>query len=625
MKILQQTDIENTHALQKRHPDVYKDFFSNADLVVSADLAYDLLPALSWMDGGMALYHKVPFKAYISITANQAKNRVIFGKVLSYIPHHDTFEQTDEVLNAWKDGLTYLSQELVRLYGQNVFRGITVNFLLEQANNTGLEASLGTLLAAAATLWTGVVSPLEFEQFSQLTSRTLWDHRHKDGDAYRRLHALSMKLLRRLSHGRMVSGATVLKTVIASTTPMVYWTQTRGGSEEDTEPGRFPLEIGTRLDLFDKMRWWGARLDELEKVSGPFPLDALAIFPGTSGADNFDILETRGNDILQNVAKTQDQAAGWMASFVTEPTETGTPAFMDTKTRGSYWHAFAAGQSVSIVAFVQHLINAYKQRASSQELETLLDAINATEHLNDPFVERVSSNIQELERAIFVFAKATGLSVAVRKLSVSSNDRYLMVFGEKGKLREKVSMMMDAIRAYSPNARLVFASWRDGWGQDGVKVEQFVSQGAYSAFVNQHAVRQTVWDTRGRQVKKIVTNSDVDAHAFDLLLNRINGKISIGGKGCTSKELLSQKATIEILRVLLTNDDFTAKNDQFPASSYAKYRNEFQGKISAPLSALVRQRTGKDISFVIEGGLTAFTVRLHSGGTSVCLLEPIQA
>lgn len=625
MKTLKQADSENTRALQKRHPDVYKDFFSNADLVISADLAYDLMPALSWMDGGMAMYHKVPFKAYVSISANRTKGRAMFGKILSFLPNKDAFEQTDETLNAWVEGLDYLSEELARLYGHEVFNGITVNFLLEQARSTGFEASLGTLLAVAATLWTGGITPSGLEQFSQIPSHTLWDRGQTDGDSYRRLHALSMKLLRRLSHTRIVSGATTFKTIVASTTPVVYWTQTRGGKEDDIEPGRFPLEIGKQLDLFDKMQWWGARLDELEKVSGQFPLDAFAIFPGTRGADNFDILETRGNDILQNIAKTQDQAASWMALFATEPLETGAPSFMDTKTYGSYWHAFAAGQCVSIVAFVQRLINMYKHKSSLQELDSILDAINATEHLNDPFVERVSPNVQELERAIFSFAKEAGIPVAVRKLSVSSNDRYIMVFGEKGKLREQATMMMDAIRVSSPNARLVFASWRDGWGQDGVKVEQFVSQGIYSVFVNQHAVRQTVWDARGRQVTKMTTKNDVDASVFDIFLNRTNSKIHINGEGCVSKELPSQKAAIEILRVLLMSEDFTAKNSQFPESSYAKYRNEFQGKISAPLAALVQERTGKDFSFFIEGGLTSFTVRLHTGGASVCLIELLQA
>lgn len=615
--------IENTQAIKKRHPEVYKDFFSNADLVVSADMAYDLLPALSWMDGGIALFHKVPFKAYISIKANQTKGRVEFGKVLSYISHKDVFEQTDEFLNSWENGLTYLSDEFARMHGKDLFNGITVNFLLEQAKSSGFETSLGTLLAMAAAIWTGEVAPSEFEKFSQLPSRALWDREQKDGASYRRLHALSMKLLRRFSNARLVSGATTFKTAIASTTPLVYWTQTRGGGEDDPEPGRFPLDISKQLDLFDKMQWWGARLGELEKVSGPFPLDVLAIFPGASGADNFDILERRGRDILQNITETQVQAAKWLASFGEQKMETGAPVFMDTKTRGSYWHAFAAGQSISIVAFVQRLINAYKQRSSLQELEILLDAINATEHLNDPFVEHMSSHVKELERAIFAFAKEAGIPVAVRKLSISSNDRYLMVFGEKGKLRELALKMMDAVRVSSPNVRLAFASWRDGWGQDGVKVEQFVSKGVYSAFVNQHAVRQTVWDARGRQVVKITTKSNVDASAYDLLLNRTNGKIFIGGEGCTSKDMPSQKAAIEILRAMLMSEELTAKNSQFPKSSYASYRNEFQGKISAPLVALVLERTGKDLTFLIEGGLTAFTVRLHTGGASICLLEPL--
>jgi len=79
-------------------------------------------------------------------------------------------------------------------------------------------------------------------------------------------------------------------------------------------------------------------------------------------------------------------------------------------------------------------------------------------------------------------------------------------------------------------------------------------------------------------------------------LDKIANKIYINGKPITSKQLVSQTSTIDVLEALLDAQGTSIHSKQLASSSYTKQKNQMVGKILLPLKELSKSVFDKDIA-----------------------------
>lgn len=177
-----------------------------------------------------------------------------------------------------------------------------------------------------------------------------------------------------------------------------------------------------------------------------------------------------------------------------------------------------------------------------------------------------------------------------------------------GEARQKIEKISEGF--------LDYASWRDGVEARGVIVEQDLKTNLSSEFIKKGMYQLTEFDS-GNTLVKIITKDELGKLKQGLVLDNDRKKLLFNGKSPDSKKIFSQKATVEIMKTILSKKDFKLKNSELP-SSYGKSRFDLQSKVIKPLSKL----TG--LEFEITGGMyDDFSLKLKPFDLTIFVLEKI--
>lgn len=129
------------------------------------------------------------------------------------------------------------------------------------------------------------------------------------------------------------------------------------------------------------------------------------------------------------------------------------------------------------------------------------------------------------------------------------------------------------------NTFFPYLSWRDGHSDVWLRVDQHLDQWIFWEYVSKTSV---FFESQG--VRVITQHSDALAAETDnLILDNIHKKVHYKWEKLTHKHLRSQSATVEIVTVLIEAQWASVHNTDFPISSYSKNKNEMIGKIIQPL------------------------------------------
>lgn len=87
------------------------------------------------------------------------------------------------------------------------------------------------------------------------------------------------------------------------------------------------------------------------------------------------------------------------------------------------------------------------------------------------------------------------------------------------------------------------------------------------------------------EVMKLTTNG--------FLLDGVSKKIYYDGKKLTSKDIVSQSTTVDVLLMLFDNVDKDISNESLERSSYSRNKNEMLSKVVLPFKKFVKSKTQK--------------------------------
>jgi len=270
------------------------------------------------------------------------------------------------------------------------------------------------------------------------------------------------------------------------------------------------------------------------------------------------------------------------------------------------------GQFFKDGAQEEKLVLFFKILNQFHNLLTLMDVSNSTIDLISRLIHQYS--IKGGEREIGI--KITGVG--------QGGD--LLVTTPYGFLRHSIDQVISEVRKITrADIWLDYASWIDGHDNQGLRLEQDVSQRIFFPSLARNHYLLSSWRS-GVLTETIIRQKDLHRiiPKIDLFLDQVHNRVFIRGNHLCSKELPSQKATVMILKSLLKSKNFLIKNNQIPSSSYRYSRYDLQGKITTPLAKAIKRRLSQEILLRVSGGMyDNFSLEMKPNGLLIALLEKI--
>ena len=179
---------------------------------------------------------------------------------------------------------------------------------------------------------------------------------------------------------------------------------------------------------------------------------------------------------------------------------------------------------------------------------------------------------------------------------------------KNGKSQTTLQKVLDQLHSDGNLISLDYASWRDGYSSNGVRVEQYITERLYSDYTKEGSV--LFMDSFGASYSsdyEAIIESEKDC----ILLDTIQGRVYIKGMRLTSKDIHSQNTTIDMLKILLENIGKEVPNTYLPVSTYSQNKNEILGKVVLPIRKLAKEHFWQELSLVCSWWITDYYLRLE--------------
>jgi hypothetical protein len=255
--------------------------------------------------------------------------------------------------------------------------------------------------------------------------------------------------------------------------------------------------------------------------------------------------------------------------------------------------------------------------ANNVLIERFFNTINQYQSLLQ-FLEITTPDIDRIYSAVHKMAnKVDNIVGSGCKISGVGKGGEMLFAVSYGAYRDKIVSMIADLRAnHGTDVVLEYSSWQDGIGAGGLTVEQSLSRGIkYTGLENDS--RLLCIYAPAITGTKLISDDDKSIKELDLVLDNVNRKIFVRGEAVSSKQLSSQKATIEILKQLLENNERKLTNADLP-KSYGDNRYDLHSKIVKPLTNLV------ELKFEISGETYGdFTIKLMPFNIKIGIIDRI--
>jgi mevalonate kinase len=334
-------------------------------------------------------------------------------------------------------------------------------------------------------------------------------------------------------------------------------------------PSRYPVVFYSK-----GKKYWGTSLEEI------FPLKTHPVWPIDFG------LIFSGNLVQGAAVIANSQEIKAILSHRQRKIKKILPENVCT----SFWDTYlnmlnqVAAQNLSAFGEI------FQKGTKKESLEFFFNTLNQYQNLLH-FLEISTPAIDQIYFQIHQIApkteNQTGSGAKITGVGKGGEVLFAVPYGQ---YREKIIKFCQTHRKV-----LDYASWDDGFEQEGLILEQDISKNIIAPYVKKASLLLRIYQQN--QIKTLLLSpAQVGkiAKEIDLLLSCAENKIYLKGKKLTSSSLPSQKAAITIMSQLLSRPQHILKNQELP-SPYAHNRYDLQSKITLPLSRLL------PLDFKIQG------------------------
>ena len=212
------------------------------------------------------------------------------------------------------------------------------------------------------------------------------------------------------------------------------------------------------------------------------------------------------------------------------------------------------------------------------------------------FIMQIYPDIKEKDFIIYT----TGASVDMKYAILVPN--YLQ------KINEEI-INNELNKNFWNNAALIYSSKNDGFNSEGLIIEQDTSKQIFTSKLSydDYIIKDIYWDIEIWSYEDLILKNN-----NWIIFDTFHKKILINWEKLTSKDILSQNSTIEIVSLLFNNIGNEINNLSFSKSSYSKNKNEMLGKIIIPFLKIVKERYDIELPIICKWGLNNFFLKLEN-------------
>lgn len=393
------------------------------------------------------------------------------------------------------------------------------------------------------------------------------------GGSGEKAESFTVKLSSLLQRGRK-SSATALTSLCESSYPLVY-------SQDGSRPRVLLLE--KLLNLPDGVVW---------------PIDFGLIFTGKLVQGSAVISSA---EEMEEVSKNLQEQAGELLGVY----------------RGDFWKDYLSMLNHVACQNLVAIKKIFTSGSSDKNLSFFFSTLNQYQNLLH-FLGISTAQINEIYSIVHKLANnlegRPGSGVKITGVGRGGEVLFATAYGEA---REKIERAAtDLARRNGSKSSLDYASWRDGLETRGTVVEQNITSNVFSEFIRKGTYILDVFDG-GESYSRIVFEDELSKLGPALILDSDKKKMIYNGKVPDSKKIVSQKATVNILEMILRKKDRKIFSNELPLS-YGKSRFDLQSKIVKPLLKL----TG--LEFEITGGMYEdFSCKLRPFDLTIIILKKV--
>jgi len=285
---------------------------------------------------------------------------------------------------------------------------------------------------------------------------------------------------------------------------------------------------------------------------------------------------------------------------------------------------YLAGLNATTEIMMLSLLQLTKEGGNSGAIEQLTTATNQFHSLLEtihPF-QTVATHF----RNHFLYLSSqhdANPSVGVKVSGYGAGGMLLLVMPE-GRYRTTLATTLDELNQQKPGKyALEFASWHDGSNTLQAGLEQDITHEKMHVHFRGTLTEVTLIHNLLKENHTITTDSlpsYLERNYADISIDLTTNRITVAGKALTSAHLPSQKATSQLLKLLLISKTHSATSDEI-TGTYGLNRYDLQGKIILPLRKIVQELLGHDLILNLHGSSSEFTVSLDPAGLSFVLAE----
>lgn len=601
----------NSESLKENFPHIYKEFFTKCPIVVSAPGSFWWTGEYATENGGLAIIQKIPLRTYVGIEP-ASPGICKFGTYTFYLPSKKKF-----VPALFEEPISTKLLTLIKELPQTQTKGLIIHILIETSPGCGLNTSgaLSSSLACAINLF--------FEKIP-LTELTSWSTMETTAKINKEMFDNVFRLAWKFEcvpHADAATGATVFAPFIWGSYPVVFWSiPLHWNFDKETWQ--------THYGFVAKAQYFGMRIDELfDFADQPFwPIDLALIYSGESRATALTVISARENieelaqihhdllitdkklknvDLLPNIYRLLKSSKS-------------TTRLLDT-----FWDTLTNPIALNSLEILFGFKEIFERGLSQETLRSFFKHINRNQNLlsalglSSPIVDSIS---QSFKNEIKNLGDDYGAATKITGGGIRGDILFTCAYHG---FRDQIDRVINKIKKETgENIFLDYASWLDGIEDEGLRVEQTLSEKIYSDFISQGSLQiKKVSQAQSTSQLLSFDQFSKSKRKMDIILDTIQEEIYIKGEEILSHDLPSSKMAIKVLQILLTQIGKEVKNSQFPLSSYSQDRNEFQSKISLPLAKVIQKKLKKRLPIEVRGGLSEFTITLHQFPFEIYLIE----
>lgn len=580
----------NTKSLQEHFRSDYEDFFAKNNLIVSWCFTWSLTPTwIGHVSKFMRIKFKLPIKMYLWINSNQTED-VCFGDFSIYDISTSTFERhwIHDIVDGKEQKIIEFIKDFLKKHNKE--HGINIHALAEWGRrySFSFSATFMAVLSVALYLFVGKITYKDLENYEEFMQ----------SEIFHEIEITSWQMALLTRYGNSSWSSHVLHKWYS---PALFYCEEFDNDIQADDIKRLKSSFTPFTTLFG--------IEEHNYL----PFDYAIIYSWSQRT--YEKIEQS----IQLDKKKLQKYKEFMDDQILPITKLANDVrFIQILNNGVY-NQFVDMFSLSTVMILESLEKIYTEGEDNINAEHLIDAINNVRYLFY-MMEKKPSDFIETFASFFQEASENKEKIGITNSYSSKIGDNCMVIMKDGTNKKHLFGTIERLKSEYPDIQLPYASRIDGISEDGVMIEQNISEKMFSQYIQKDKVF-----CKNNQEESFLWNYNDIIHEYreGLLLDTIDNKIYLNGRKLTSEDLCSQTSTISILWKLLDHIWQDLWNRELEVSSYSKNKNEMLGKIVIPLISLIEQETGKKLPLVCKWSMFDFYMKLNASDFKVFIIKKI--